>query len=154
MRRAFALAGAALALALSAGTSAWAGSEFATRCGNYGCDHVRCDYSGNHCVRYSDYDERYNGYVNGYASGYDNGGGYYGGYGDYGAPSDNGTYSGRGDYGSYRQPYDNGYYGGYDSGYGSHLVCDNAGSRCYRTSAPYWSHHEYYRLHGYRWQNR
>jgi len=130
MRKAFALTAAALAMVLSA--PAFAG-DVARRCGDNGCDRIHCDYSGNHCVRYSDYDERYNGYVNGYyGQSYDNG--YrYGGYG--------------------QSPYDNGYYGGYDSGYG-HLVCDNAGSRCYRTNAPYWNYREYYRQHGYRWRDR
>jgi hypothetical protein len=134
------LTGAALAMVLSASAPAFAG-DVASRCGDNGCDRIHCDYSGNHCVRYSDYDGRYNGYTNGY----DNGG-YYGGSGQ---SYDNGyRYGGYGP-----SPYDRGAYGGYDGGY-ARLVCDNTGSRCYRSNAPYWNYREYYRLHGYRWRDR
>jgi hypothetical protein len=129
----------AVSAALSAASPAKAG-DVATRCGQYGCDRIRCDYSGNHCTRFSDYDSYYNGYTNGRYGGYyddrdrpSDDGGYYGG-----REYDNGYYGGR--------EYDNGYYGGY-----GHLVCDNGGSRCYRSDGPYWNYREYYRLHGYTW---
>jgi hypothetical protein len=157
MRNAFALAGAAVALVLSAGVSAQAGGDVATRCNSAGCDKIRCDFTGDQCVRFSSYDDYYNGYTNGDDNGYYGGyAGNSGGYGPYygsgptygnGFAGPNGTYGG---YGSYPNGYYGGY-GGYYGGYGAQLVCDRSGARCYRSSAPYWSYREYYRLHGYHW---
>ncbi len=136
----------AISAALSLSTPAQAG-EVASRCGQFGCDRIHCDYSGNHCVRYSDYDSYYNGYTNGYdRDRYGSYGGYGDEYYDRGPAYDNGYYGGSESYG-------NGYYGGYGPDYGGygHLVCDNAGDRCYRTNAPGWNYREYYRQHGYSW---
>jgi len=115
--------------------------EVATRCGEYGCDQIHCNYDGNRCVRYSDYDSYYNGYS-----------GYYGGYGE-----DSDGYGP--EYGGYVQNY-NGYGPGYDGGYGfyggydrEHLVCDSDGDRCYQSAEPYWNFREYYRVHGYHWDD-
>ncbi|HEY3777587.1 MAG TPA: hypothetical protein VGL35_05975 [Rhizomicrobium sp.] len=36
---------------------------------------------------------------------------------------------------------------------GGHLVCDPAGDRCYSSDAPHWDYREYYRRHGFRWEN-
>lgn len=45
-----------------------------------------------------------------------------------------------------------GYYGkgGYDRGY---RVCDSDGDRCYLSNSPYWDYRQYYRDHGYRWDD-
>jgi hypothetical protein len=157
MRKLLALTGATAALVLSASITAQAGEEVATRCGQFGCDQVRCDHSGNRCVRFSNYDSYYNGYTNGPNGGYGYGNeygyngydsyGYNNGYGGYAAPA-YGTppvnnYNGGAPY-----AYSNGYYGGYGPG---NYVCDSEGDRCYQSSSPYWDFHEYYRLHGYRW---
>lgn len=50
-----------------------------------------------------------------------------------------------------REKYD-GYYGrgGYDRGY---RVCDSDGDRCYLSNSPYWDYRQYYRNHGYRWDD-
>lgn len=40
--------------------------------------------------------------------------------------------------------------GGYDRGY---RVCDSDGDRCYLSSNPYWDYRQYYRNHGYRWDD-
>jgi hypothetical protein len=138
----------ALSAALSLATPAARADEVASRCGQDGCDRIRCDDSGNRCVRYSDYDNYYNGYTNGYDRGRDYSDGSYGG-----EP----TYDNR-----YDNRDDNGYYGGYDdhgSGYEGdfdpydrgQLVCDSSGDRCYSGASPYWDYREYYRLHGYHW---
>ena len=138
MRTMLALTGVAFGLIVSASLAAPAqAEETATRCGQYGCDHIRCYDRGDHCTRYSDYDSYYNGYTNG-TSGYGYGGNY-GGYDNYG--DDDQVYDGT--YGGY------GSYGGYDSG--ARLVCDSEGTRCYQSYAPYWDYREYYRIHGYRW---
>jgi hypothetical protein len=34
-----------------------------------------------------------------------------------------------------------------------HLVCDPDGDRCYRSRSYYWDYREYYRRHGYRWDD-
>jgi hypothetical protein len=154
MRKLLALTGATFGLIIAANFAAPAqAEETATRCGSYGCDRVVCHDGGDRCTRYSDYDRRYNGYTNG---GYTNGD--YGGYDNYAqSPSynDNGYYGGYDNgpaYGS-GPAYDDagGYYGGYDSHGDTRLVCDNEGTRCYRSYAPYWDYHEYYRIQGYRW---
>jgi hypothetical protein len=138
MRTMLALTGAAFGLVLSANLAAPAqAGETATRCGQYGCDQVRCHDRGDSCTRYSDYDSYYNGYTNGAY------GGSYGGYDNYG--DDDQVYDGA--YGGYGSGY--GSYGGYDNG--ARVVCDSAGTRCYQSSTPYWDYHEYYRVHGYRW---
>jgi hypothetical protein len=175
---------ASLAMPAQAG-----GGDVATRCGPQGCDHIKCHNDGNFCVRFSDYDPRYNGYIGAgvYADGYsgysDN---YAGGYGNYygneyygnsgngyygngyvgneyrgtgvfsgGGNGYNGGYYGNGYNGGYYGNgyggYGNGYYGGY--GGGSHYVCDTYGDRCYSSYAPYWDYREYYRRHGYRWND-
>ena len=153
MRMKLALTGVAFGLIFSANLAAPAqAGDVATRCGQYGCDQVRCDDHGDHCTRYSDYDSYYNGYTNGYDRGYgSNYGGNYGGYDNYDNYGDddqvyNGAYGGYGGYGAY-----GGYgtYGGY--GNGLRLVCDSQGTRCYQTTTPYWNYHDYYRIHGYRW---
>lgn len=53
--------------------------------------------------------------------------------------------------GGEEEKYD-GYYGrgGYDGGY---RVCDSDGDRCYMSSRPYWDYRQYYRNHGYRWDD-
>ncbi|MBV8978244.1 MAG: hypothetical protein JO261_08090 [Alphaproteobacteria bacterium] len=80
--------------------------------------------------------------------------GYYGGYyGDgYGAGSYfDGGYDGDGYHGGYyRDRYDgDGHYG---YGY-RHVVCDSDGDRCYRTYRDCWDYREYYRRHGYHWED-
>lgn len=134
MRNILLLASAAVALAVSGAVPSY-GGETATRCGPNGCDRIHCDETGDRCVRYSQYDPRYNGYYNSYNN--DRGYGYYGG--EYGPP-------------------DQGYYGGYTPAYngyyGEHLVCDGDGDRCYHSSEPYWNYREYYRIHGYHWDDR
>ena len=169
---------------LPSATPAHAG-ELATRCGAFGCDQIHCNFTGDRCVRYSDYDSYYNGYVNGYIrnvgyyGGYDGGygpyeNGYYGGYEGGYSPYENGYYGGYGPYdngnfggyspyygGNYGSGYyggygpsDSGYYGGYYGGYdGWHLVCDSDGDRCYRSLSPFWNFREYYRIHGYHWND-
>jgi hypothetical protein len=72
----------------------------------------------------------------------------------------------RGYYGSdydYRYPaydYDRTYgdYGYYPSRYADydryrHYVCDPDGDRCYRSGSYYWNYREYYRRHGYHWND-
>src|SRR5580698_5835229 len=141
MRTMLALTGAAFGLIASVALFPPAqAQETAERCGQYGCDRVRCDDHGNHCTRYSDYDSRYDDYTNGYDRGYrSNYTGNYGGYDNYG--DDDQVYDGA--YGGY------GSYGGYDSG--ARTVCDSEGTRCYQSYTPYWDYREYYRIHGYRW---
>ena len=34
-----------------------------------------------------------------------------------------------------------------------HEVCDPDGDRCYASRRHYWDFHEYYRRHGYRWED-
>jgi hypothetical protein len=53
-----------------------------------------------------------------------------------------------------------GYYdGGYGRDYGRdydgdrHYVCDSDGDRCYSSRGRYWNFHEYYRRHGYHWDD-
>lgn len=155
MRKMLALTGAAIGLFLTANLPAQAG-DVATRCGQFGCDQIHCHDFGNRCVRYSDYDSYYNGYVGaGYGDGY---GGYYGGYDNYG-PDDqvyDGAY-GNGAYGYGYGNYGYGNYGGYGAygGYGNgmHMVCDSDGTRCYQTTTPYWNYRDYYRVHGYHWND-
>lgn len=36
---------------------------------------------------------------------------------------------------------------------GWHQVCDPDGDRCYVSRRNYWDFHEYYRRHGYHWEN-
>ena len=168
MRMLLASTGAAIGLILCTSFGVPANAEtLATRCGPQGCDHIKCHNDGNFCVRFSDYDPRYNGYIG--AVGYGN----YGGYGGYGGYYGNGYYgneyygngynggryvgneyqgtgvfNGNGHYGGYGAgSYGNGYYGGY----GGHLVCDSYGDRCYESSTPYWNYRDYYRVHGYHW---
>jgi hypothetical protein len=45
--------------------------------------------------------------------------------------------------------YDDDYYG--DRGW--HYVCDSDGDRCYSSTGPYWNFREYYRRHGYHWDD-
>jgi hypothetical protein len=63
-------------------------------------------------------------------------------------------YDGRYGYRHERGGYDryDGYYGrgGYDR---DHRVCDSDGDRCYSSRSPYWDYRQYYRNHGYRWQD-
>ena len=40
-----------------------------------------------------------------------------------------------------------------DWDWGRHEVCDSDGDRCYSTSGRYWNYREYYRRHGYRWND-
>jgi hypothetical protein len=125
MHRVLTIAGVCMLCAMGAGLSS-------TRAlaGSYdGYD--RGDY-GRDCERYC-YDRDYDG---GYRD-YDRDDGYYGGYRDYDR-----YYPAR--------------YGGYD-GYGyrhhRHYVCDPDGDRCYRSRSYYWNYREYYRRHGYRWED-
>ncbi|HUO93759.1 MAG TPA: hypothetical protein VMU22_12595 [Rhizomicrobium sp.] len=177
MRTLLASTGAALCLILCAGVGAPADAEsLATRCGPQGCDHIKCHNDGTFCVRYSDYDPRYNGYIGAgyYVNGYGGYGGYgsYGGYGGYGGYYGGryigNEYAGTGAFNGHRyvgneyagtgifSRYGNGYYGGYGGYYGGygaglHFVCDPDGDRCYSTTAPFWDYREYYRRHGYHW---
>ena len=34
-----------------------------------------------------------------------------------------------------------------------HYACDSDGDRCYPSTSRYWDYREYYRRHGYHWQN-
>lgn len=66
-------------------------------------------------------------------------------------------YLGAGSYSAFdgsAQPYNgrDGRYGGYGRYSDAHLLCDNSGARCYQGSRSSWSYREYYRLHGYRWE--
>ena len=154
MRTMLALTGAAFGLIVSASLAAPAqAQDTAERCGQYGCDQVRCHDRGNHCTRYSDYDSYYNGYTNGYSGGYGSDySGNYGGYDNYG--SDDQVYDGAYGNGAYDRGYGNGAYGnGTYGGYGNgvRVVCDSEGTRCYQSYTPYWDYREYYRVHGYRW---
>lgn len=101
------------------------------------------------------------------------GGGYY--YGDHHKKYDRDRYDGYYDrshrkkdrsykYDSYYdRPYDgryghrrsNRHYDGYDRGgyYGGYRVCDSDGDRCYSSGSPYWDYRQYYRNHGYRWED-
>lgn len=36
---------------------------------------------------------------------------------------------------------------------GRHVVCDPDGDRCYLSRSWRWNYRQYYRLHGYRWDN-
>jgi len=107
------------------------------------------------CAYYDDgYYDGYHGgrhYSGGYYDGYD--GGYNRGYHEKRYKGDSRRY--RDNYrdydhhdrrGDYRDSYGDGGYGGYQ-------VCDSDGDRCYGSSEPYWNYREYYRRHGYRWQN-
>jgi len=181
MRTLLASTGAAIGLILCASFGAPANAEaLATRCGPQGCDHIKCHNDGSFCVRYSDYDARYNGYIGGgrYVGGYGGyggdggyGNGYYGN-GYYGSGyvgneyAGTGVFNGNGYYGNYGNGYYNNRYVGNEyagtgvfagngtyGGYGSglHFVCDRDGDRCYSSYAPFWDYREYYRRHGYHW---
>jgi hypothetical protein len=114
------------------------------------------------CAYYHDDDYDYHG--GRYHSGYSGYSGYYDGYrGDnYKGDSYDRGYYGKSykghkhkHYDSYRSydHHDRGSYGGYGGHYGGYRVCDSDGDRCYGSSEPYWNYREYYRRHGYRWQN-
>jgi len=92
-------------------------------------------------------------------SGYGYDGGYHGD-GSYGDGYYGDGYYGRGRY-DRDGYYGGGYYGGgyYRDGYYGdgdgyrHLVCDSDGDRCYRSYRDCWDYREYYRRHGYHWED-
>lgn len=47
------------------------------------------------------------------------------------------------------------WYSRYDDDYdgGRHMVCDPDGDRCYLSRSWRWNYRQYYRLHGYRWDD-
>lgn len=49
-----------------------------------------------------------------------------------------------------RERYDDGYSYSYSD---YHTVCDSDGDRCYRSRGSYWNYREYYRRHGYHWED-
>lgn len=64
-------------------------------------------------------------------------------------------YDGRYRRARYDDRYDRDYYPSRYDGYDGYrgYVCDSDGDRCYRSSGSYWNYREYYRRHGYRWND-
>jgi hypothetical protein len=141
------LTAAVAAFGLAAGTSG-ASAALAVRCGPNNCDYVECHDNGNHCRRLDRPD---------FLSGHP-----WRAQGSYYQPArftlagwreddedrydgDDGRYDGR--------YYEGGYYRDGDWRHELHLVCDSDGDRCYRTHDRWWNYREYYRRHGYHWDD-
>ncbi|MDE2181452.1 MAG: hypothetical protein KGJ78_00370 [Alphaproteobacteria bacterium] len=45
------------------------------------------------------------------------------------------------------------FYQDFDNDRGTYRVCDSDGDRCYLSREPYWNYREYYRRHGYHWDD-
>lgn len=125
--------GAIATLLLSAGVVP-ASAAIATRCDDDGCARIHCNFTGDRCFFIDGYDDEWRYACNGDC---DQDDGY----------RDDDRYGGRRDgdcCGDYR-----GYYNCCSDGY----VCDPDGDRCYESESPWWNYREYYRRHGYRWED-
>jgi len=127
-----ALVAAITAFALDATPAA---ASIASRCDGYGCARIHCNDTGDRCffIEADDYDWRdaCNGDCDEDDSDRD-------GYRRDGYRGDNDCCG-----------EDRGYYNCCSDGW----VCDPDGDRCYESDSPWWHYREYYRRHGYRWED-
>lgn len=122
------------AIAAFALDTAPAAASIASRCDGYGCARIHCNATGDRCFFIGDDDWRYAcngdcGEDDSYRDGDRRDG--YRGDGDC-CGDDRGYYNCCGDDG---------------------WVCDPDGDRCYESDGPWWHYREYYRRHGYRWED-
>ncbi len=96
--------------------------DIAVRCSSFGCDQIVCNFTGDRCMRFSDYDSRFPSFK---------------------------SFFGRSDVGFRHAAWGGG--SGFNR-FSPHVVCDNRGGRCYPSLSPFWDYREYYRRAGYTWK--